>query len=177
MKKYARQIGTRVKSDILVARDNLTDSARDKVDEALSSRDELRKIYDHVNVLRRIIKDGQIENYEEYRKWCRTTPVDRKGVLSDTTIYIEEYENEILNFYRRRVPMTQDVFIKIKALVDKLASVKRWSDKAPELMRARILYSGIVDEYEDLESRQWYGVSYEEVMKNIEKLIDEGGTF
>ena len=54
--------------------------------------------------------------------------------------------------------------------------LSRWSDRAPELMRARLLYAGMVDDYEDLADIQWQGISYDDVMANIDMLIKEGGS-
>ena len=173
MKKYARQIGTKVKGNILVARDNLSNLDRDRVDEALASRDELRKIYEHVNLLRKVIKTDHFMDYSEFEKWNDTIPEDTTGVFDDASIYIDDYTNEIINFYKRRNNVSGNIFIRIKALVDRLS---RWSDRTPELMRARVLYANMVDDYEDLGEKQWKGISYDDVMKNIDLLIEEGGT-
>lgn len=54
--------------------------------------------------------------------------------------------------------------------------LSRWSDRAPELMRARLLYASMVDDYEDLADIQWQGISYDDVMANIDMLIKEGGS-
>lgn len=173
MKKYARQIDTKVKGNILVARDNLSEVNRGRVDEALASRDELRKIYEHVNLLRKVIKTEHFTDYSEFEKWNETIPEDTTGVFNDVSIYIDDYVNEIINFYKRRNIVSGDIFIRIRALVDRLS---RWSDRAPELMRARLLYASMVDDYEDLADIQWQGISYDDVMANIDMLIKEGGS-
>lgn len=173
MKKNARQIDKNVKHYITLSRDALGRNEEGRVDDALASRDELRKIYNHVNLLRKLIKNDKNFDYAEFVKWNNEIPQDDGGILGDTSLYIEHYMDEIINFYRRRTYVTRDVFARMKALVDKIS---RWSERAPELMRGRILYSGYVDNYEILEEQQWMGVSYEDVMANIEKLIEEGGS-
>lgn len=172
IKKNAKQIDSRLKNTFLLDKESLPDSERKKINNALENRKELHNIYEHVNNLRRIIR-GKAPKYSELENWRKNIPDNSENVFDDVDVYIDAYAEEIINFYRRRTSVTEDVYIKIRALVNRLSN---WSDRAPELMRARVLYSGIVDDYEELEERQWMGVSYDDVMENIDKLIKEGGS-
>lgn len=172
MKKHERQIPAETKDYILIAKDQLGENPGERVDAALESRPKLREIYEHVNWLRQIIKAVDRDGYDDFRKWIAQIPEDSEGIFDDASVYIENYEEEILNFYRRRREISGSVYVRIRNLVDKLS---RWSERAPDLMRARMLYASIVDDYEDLEEHQWKGLTYEDVMDNIEMLIDEGG--
>ena len=80
---------------------------------------------------------------------------------------------EIINFYKRRNNVSGNVYARLRALVERIS---RWSERAPELMRARLMYASIVDTYEELEDYQWPGITYEDVVENIEMLIKEGGS-
>lgn len=173
MRKNARQINTKVKHNITLARDGLSESNKAGVDEALASRDELRGIYEHANLLRRIIKTKNGGDYSEFEKWNENIPLDTEGVFDDVSVYIEDYMKEIINFYKRRNNVSGNVYARLRALVERIS---RWSERAPELMRARLMYASIVDTYEELEDYQWPGITYEDVVENIEMLIKEGGS-
>lgn len=188
MKKYMnlfeRQIDPNIKHAITLPREQVSQYYKDKMKETFRSRKELLEIYNHVNALRTIIKAGNHADYEKFEQWLETIPDEkynlsrkkdtekRETVFAEASVYVEDYMQEVLNFYRRRTNITGDVYQKIMVLVDKLG---RWSDRAPELMRARLLYSGMIDTYENLANSQWAGISYDDVMKNIDLLISEGG--
>lgn len=172
MNKNERQIPVETKADILVDKDLLEDNRKERVDLALDIRPELRKIYEHVNLLRRIIKIFNGEEYRDFNRWIDQIPEESEEIFDDASVYVENYEEEIINFYRRRKNISGSLTVRIRNLVDKLS---RWSEKAPELMRARLLYASIVNDYEDLEENQWKGLTYEDVIDNIEMLINEGG--
>lgn len=184
MNLFERQIDPKIKHAITLPAESVSQYNQGRMKETFKSRKKLFEIYNHVNALRTIIKSDDHLDYKKFEGWLDGIPDEdynlstkkdtdvRETVFSEVSVYVEDYMKEILNFYRRRKNITGDVYRKIRLLVDKL---QNWSDRAPELMRTRILYSDKIDTYEDLADSQWTGVDYEDVMKNIDLLISEGG--
>ena len=181
---FRSQIDPKIKHAITLPAESVSQYNQGRMKETFKSRKKLFEIYNHVNALRTIIKSDDHLDYKKFEGWLDGIPDEdynlstkkdtdvRETVFSEVSVYVEDYMKEILNFYRRRKNITGDVYRKIRLLVDKL---QNWSDRAPELMRTRILYSDKIDTYEDLADSQWTGVDYEDVMKNIDLLISEGG--
>lgn len=181
LNKYARQIEHRTKGYFLLPQNAVQPGSRIRMAEAMASRPELEKIYNHIILLRDIVKSEIHDDYSSFEKWNENIPevtlADREedqdfSIFDDVSVYIDDYMTEIMNFYKRRNIVDADVFQKIKILSDRLSN---WSDRAPELMRARVLYSKFVDDCQEIGEQQWRGISYDDLLQNIDELIREGG--
>lgn len=171
MKVYAKQVPTKVKDEILApatyAKGGWLASQKD---EALEKRPKLKALYHHVNWLRDILnyKEDLVEDglYE----WLENIPELAEKDLKDISAAIDHSFEDVINYYRRRTVVTDDTYKKIKTLHERL---QWWKNcKNPDLMRARLLYAGFIGNIDDLSENQWYGIGYEDVLDNINRLIN-----
>ena len=124
--------------------------------------------YDHVNMLRSIL--SRQWDISDIRDWEYKIPIDCKKEFLMASEYIEEYWQELLNFYKRRKIVTAELYGKLKKLDEKLRKFNSCSD---ELFRARVLYLCKVGQSLKTIDGKWHGVPYDDVMKTMDSLIDE----
>lgn len=171
MKVYAKQVSTTVKDEILVPSSYSSGNwLAEQKREALEKRPKLKALYHHVNWLRDILnyKEDLVEDglYE----WLENIPELAEKDLKDISAAIDHSFEDVINYYRRRTVVTDDTYKKIKTLHERL---QWWKNcKNPDLMRARLLYAGFIGNIDDLSENQWYGIGYEDVLDNINRLIN-----
>lgn len=124
--------------------------------------------YDHLNLLRSIL--ARKWDITDIREWENQIPIDCADEFGLTSLYIDTYWGELLNFYKRRREVTPELYEKLKKLDLKLRSFKLCSD---EVFRAKVLYLSKIGE-EIKESRgQWRGVPYADVLNMLDTLLNE----
>lgn len=124
--------------------------------------------YDHVNMLRSIL--SRQWDISDIRDWENKIPIDCKSEFLMASEYIEEYWQELLNFYKRRRIVTPELYGKLKKLDEKMQKLNSCSD---ELFRARVLYLCKVGRRLKATDGKWHGAPYKEVMNTMDSLINE----
>ena len=171
MKVYAKQVSTTVKDEILVPSSYSNGGwLAEQKREALEKRPKLSALYYHVNWLRDILnyKEDLVE--DGLYDWLENIPELAERDLKDISAAIDHSFEDVINYYRRRTVVTADTYKKIKTLHEYLQMWK--NGKNPDLMRARLLYAGFIGNIEELSENQWYGIGYDDVLKNINRLLN-----
>lgn len=171
MKVYAKQVATNVKDEILAPASYSKGGWLAKQrDEALGKRPKLKALYHHVNWLRDILNYSEDLVEDGLYEWLENVPELLETDLKDISTAIDHSFEDVINYYRRRTVVTEDTYRKIKNLHEKL---QQWKNcKNPDLMRARLLYAGFIGNLEELSENQWYGIGYDNVLENINRLIN-----
>lgn len=121
--------------------------------------------YDHVNMLRIILSRDW--DPTELRDWQYKIPITCKNEFQISAAYIDEFWDELLNYYKRRHEITSGTYEKLKKLDELINKFKAYSY---EILPARVLYLPFTER--DM-PQKWRGIPLERIISSMDELIQK----